>query len=542
MSDREYDAIIVGAGHNGLVCAGYLARAGLRVLVLERRPIVGGACATEELFPGYKFNTCAQGTRHVQPKIIHDLQLRKNGVGDVYLPDPSLFRPFPDGRHLFFWQDEARTDPSLFRPFPDGRHLFFWQDEARTVEEIRRYSRHDAAAYPAWVALQERILTIFEPYVMQEPPTLSEVFAKLRGTYDELLLEKILTTGRADMLDEFFELDILKACLVSSGDAGDPRAVGSAIPYVSYALVHIPDEYRDEYFAGIPRGGVGVITRAMANAAEGFGAEIRTNAEVRQILVAGGEARGVVLADGTRIGGRLVVSNADPKRTFLKLVGEQHLDAGFAAQIRRLRSNVAYLKFHAAVSELPDFSHYLGPSYEPRLGCRFYINPSVEAYEQAWRDAVNGIPSRRPVLSVQIMSIYDDTLAPPGQHVVSMFGMYAPVTPAHGTWDDLREAVGENFINIVTEYAPNFRRSITHWLAETPFDLERRVGLTGGNIHHVDVIPSQMLARRPLPGWSHYQTPVPRLWLCGAGTHPGGEVCGAPGHNAAQAILKQWKG
>lgn len=518
MADYDYDAIVVGAGHNGLVCAAYLARAGLRVLVLERRDIVGGACATEELFPGYKFNTCAQGTRHVQPKIIHDLQLRKNGVGEVIQPDPSVFRPFPDGRHLFFWMDEART-----------------------ADEIRRYSRHDAEAFPAWVELQERILTIFEPYVMQEPPTLSDVFAAVRGTDDELLLEKILTMGRADMLDEYFELDIVKASLVASGDAGDPRAIGSAIPYISYCLVHIPKEYEDEFFGGIPKGGVGVITRAMATAAESFGAEIRTNAEVRQVIIEHGQSRGVVLEDGTRIISKIVVSNADPKRTFLKLVGEQNLDADVATRIGRLRAKTAYMKFHASVDELPDFSSYLGPSYDPRLACRFYLQPSVETYEQAWLDALNGIPSREPVMSVQIMSIYDDTVAPPGKHAVSIFGHYAPVKPASGTWDDsLREQVGETFINTLTRYAPNFRRSITNWIAETPQDLERRVGLTNGNIHHIDVIPSQMLAKRPLPGWSHYQTSIPDLWLCGAGTHPGGEVCGAPGHNAAQAILRHW--
>jgi phytoene dehydrogenase-like protein len=518
MASFDYDAIVVGGGHNGLVTAGYLARAGLTVLVVERRPFVGGACVTEELFPGCHFNTCAQGTSSLVPKIIRDLDLPMHGLARFIQPDPALFRPFPDGRHLFFWRNEERT-----------------------VAEIRRHSPRDAEVYPRWLRFWERVLAIIEPFVLHEPPTLAELFRSVQGTDEEALLEKVVTTSRADLLDASFELDILKGCLVTSGDTGDPRAVGSAIPYMTYAVPKIGDA-TDELYTGIPPGGVGAITRALARSAASHGATIQTNVEVTGILVAGGRARGVRLADGTEITSRVVVSNADPKRTLLNLVGAEHLDAAFADRVRHLRTKVAYLKFHAVLSELPDFSRYLGTSYDPRLVCRFYINPSVESYEQAWLDAVNGRPSRRPLLSVQIMSIYDPTLAPPGRHVVSIFGQYAPVRPSEGTWDDWRERVGENMIDLVTEYAPNFRRAIVGWVAETPLDLERRVYLTNGNIHHVDLIPSQMLAHRPLDGWSHYATPIRDLWLCGAGTHPGGEVSGAPGHNAAHAIIKHLNG
>jgi phytoene dehydrogenase-like protein len=513
VASNDYDVIVVGGGHNGLVCAGYLARAGMRVLVLERRDVVGGACFTDELFPGYHFNTCAQGTSLLHPKITHDLELRKYGVKEIVSPDPSFFRPFPDGRHFFFWREEART-----------------------VEEIRRHSKHDAAAFPKFNALWRRVIGIFAPYLLSEPPTLAEVFARVRGTDDEQLLETFLTKGRADILEDHFELDILKAALVRSNDIGDPRAPGSGLPYMSECL-EVPEEYESDYINGFPIGGVGVLTQAMAQSAASKGATIRTGVEVARVLVDRGVARGVVLTDGTEITSKLVVSNADPKRTFLRLVGPENLDANFVGRVRRLRTRAAYFKFHASLRELPDFSHYLGRDYDPKLICRFYLQPSIDAYEQAWRDAVNGYPSRRPIMSVQIASIYDRTIVPPGRHLVNIFAHYAPTRLAEGTWDDWRERVGENIINLVTEYAPNFRDTLIDWVAVTPADLERQVYLTDGNIHHIDLSLNQMLAGRPLPGWSSYTTPVENLWLCGAGTHPGGEVSGAPGHNAAHAIL-----
>ena len=231
------------------------------------------------------------------------------------------------------------------------------------------------------------------------------------------------------------------------------------------------------------------------------------------------------------------MSNADPKRTFLGLVGPEQLPPEFVGAVERLRTRVAYLKFHASMRELPDFSRWLAADAHPRTIARVWLNESVEHYEQAWRDAADGLPSRSPVMSIQIPTLYDDSIAPPGKHVLSIFGMYAPVHPRDGTWDDLRQAVGEALIDEVSRYAPNFRDAIIDWQLFTPLDIERRVGLTDGNIHHLDMIPSQLFASRPLPGWSDYRTPIEGLWLCGAGTHPGGEVSGMPGHNAAKAIL-----
>jgi phytoene dehydrogenase-like protein len=509
----DYDAIIIGSGHNGLVAAGYLARAGRTVLVLERRAILGGACTTEELFPGFHFSACAFLCYALSPQIVRDLEMHKYG-----------FEVF-------------ELNPLELRPFPDGRHLTLWRDEQRNVEEIRKYSPRDAEALPKWNALWRRAAAIIQPYLLQEPPTLADLFRRVQGTNDEALLETILTTSYADLLDAWFESDLVKAALVHSGDTGDPRQIGSAYPAANLAAGST-DIAAVGNTVGIVKGGMGALTQALARSAESHGVVMRTEAEVQRVLIEAGEARGVMLTDGTAITSKIVISNADPKRTYLGLVGEDYLDSSFLGSVRRLRTRVSYLKFHAAMHELPDFSAYLGQDADPRYLARIWINPSLEYYERAWHDAVNGEPAARPVMSIQIPSIYDDSVAPPGKHTLSILAQYAPVQLAEGTWDQRRHEVGENLIATVSAYAPNFRDAIIDWQLFTPLDLERRVYLTDGNIHHLDMIPSQVYAARPLPGWSHYQTPIRNLWLCGAGTHPGGEVSGAPGHNAAHAILR----
>ena len=378
------------------------------------------------------------------------------------------------------------------------------------------------------------------PYRLRTPPTLADLFAEVHGTDDEPILERLVTTSFADLLDEWFESDIVKAALVHSGDVGDPRGVGTSYPSANLAGGSMDVMADVGNTVGIVRGGMGSITRAMARSAEAHGATIRTNAEVRRVLVEDGRATGVELVDGSVVRAKAVVSNADPKRTFLRLVDAADLPADFRASVERLSTKVSYLKFHAAMRELPDFSRFLGPEYDPRMIARVWLNPSVEYYEQAWHDAVGGEPSRAPVMSIQIPSTYDDSISPPGRHVLSIFGMYAPVHPTRGSWDELRQETGERLIDAVTQYAPNFRSAILEWQLFTPLDLERRVGLTDGNIHHLDMIPAQLFASRPLTGWGDYRTPIEGLWLCGAGTHPGGEVSGMPGHNAAHEIIKSW--
>ncbi len=512
----ERDVVIIGAGHNGLVTAAYLANAGLDVEVLERRSIIGGACATEELFPGYRFSSCSFLCYALAPVIVRDLELRRHGL------------------HIY------DLEPLEFRPFPDGRHLILYREEARNVEAIRSFSERDADTYPRWNAMWERAAAIVDAFRMRRPPTLADLFERARASGDVPLLERLLTTGFADLLDETFESEYVKAALVHSGDVGDPRGVGTSWPTANLAGGAIDILAEAGNTVGIVRGGMGAISAAIASAARERGAAIRTDCEVTRILVEDRRAVGVDLASGERVAARAVVSNADPKRTFLRLLGADDLEPAFRRSVERLRTSVSYLKFHATLRELPDFSRWLPATAPPRTLARIWINPSVASYEQAWRDAADGRPSRAPVMSIQIPTLYDDTIAPAGRHVLSIFAMFAPVTPRDGSWDDLRASVGEDLIQAVTAYAPNFREAIDDWMVLTPLDLERRVGLTDGNIHHLDMIPSQLFSARPLPGWADYRTPIKGLWLCGAGTHPGGEVSGVPGHNAAAAILEAW--
>lgn len=508
----QYDVVIVGAGHNGLVAATYLGRAGLRVLVLERRPVIGGACITEELFPGYRLSSCSYICHLLQEKVITDLELPKHGF-EVY--------------HL---------EPARFQPFPDGRYLLSWENHQKTAAEIARYSEQDARAYGDWIDFWERAARLLHPYFLTPPPSYAEIMARVRGTEEEELVEILLTRSMRDLVEEYFESDVTRAFTLSVQDIGDPRAPGSPLCY-AYIRVNL---LSNPQYVGIVKGGMGGITQAMANAAREAGVEIRSGTEVKSILLKNGEARGVLLQNGEEISSTLTVSNADPKRTFLRLVPRESLDPAFVKQVKRISTKAAYLKFHAAINEVPDFSRYLGKDFDPRYLAQVKIAPSIEYFEQSWQDAKEGRPSSCPLMEVQIPSVYDPTLAPSGHHVVSIWVLYAPPHLREGTWDEKRQEVGEHLIDTLTSYAPNFRRSLLHWQLFTPYDIEQRVGLTDGNIRHIDIIPHQMFARRPLPGWSRYRTPIPRLYLCGAGTHPGGEVTGAPGHNAAQVILQDW--
>ncbi|MGH2535539.1 MAG: phytoene desaturase family protein [Thermomicrobiales bacterium] len=509
MASYDFDAVVVGAGHNGLACAWYLGRAGLRVLVLERREIVGGACVTEELWPGFRVPTCAYSCYLLQSRVIEDMQLRRHG-----------FEVFP-------------RLVGAFAPFPDGRFILAFSDEERMAEQLARFSRRDAESFPRYLALGRRMAELLRPYLLTPPPTLADLVERVRATADEALLERMLFGNVMDLLDEYFESPQVKALFVMAWDAGDPAAPGSLLHRAyDWLSLFTPDED-----IGIVRGGMGGITQAMARAAEEIGVAIRTKVEVEQILVADGRARGVVLTDGEEIRVRVVVSNADPKRTFLRLVPRSALAPSFVRRVQGLKTQAAYLKFHAALRELPDFTAYFGGDFNPRWITAVRICPSVDYFRSSWEDAQRGRYSRTPVMSVQIPTVYDPDLAPPGHHVMSIWAQYAPVQPAVASWDELRPEAGEALIDHLGTYAPNIRDAIQEWMLLTPVDMERRVGMTDGNIRHLDMVSGQMLWSRPLPGWSHYRTPLAGLYLCGAGTHPGGEVTGAPGHNAAHVVL-----
>jgi phytoene dehydrogenase-like protein len=504
MATRSWDVVIVGGGHNGLACASYLARGGLTVLVLERLERLGGAVATEEVFPGFRPPYCAYICYLMQDKIIQDLQLHDHG-----------FATYP-------------MDAFLFNPFPDGSRLISWSEKERTFEEVRRFSERDADAYLAWMDFWERAAALVHRYLFRSPPTFAEVARDVAGTPDEEVWERMLTMSMRDLVDEYFEDDHVKAAFIHAHDAGDPSAPGSifAVAYPRMSLLGNPEN------TGIPRGGMGAVAQAMARAARARNVELRTNAPVRKILIEDGRAIGVVLESGEVVRASTVVSNADPKRTYLSLVGPEQLDPAFVHKVTKLTTRAGCVKVLAALKELPDFRRYLGDDYDPRIAAYTKICPSVDYFQAAWDDCKSGRIPKAPILNVQIPSVYDPTLAPEGMHVLSSWSLYYPADLKEGTWEEAKKTIAEQHLAILSEYAPNFRRSVIDLVVNTPRDIESRIGMTDGNIRHIDMVPAQFFSRR-MP----YRSPIPGLYLCGAGTHPGGEVTAAPGHNCAQAIL-----
>ena len=505
----DHDAIIIGGGHNALVCAGYLARSGLDVLLIERRDFVGGATATEELFPGFRVSSCSYICHLLQAKVIDDLEMRKYG-----------FEVLP-------------LDPEPFQPYPDGRRLARWHSLERTQEELASFSLRDAAALPEWHAFWRRAASIVYPWFLRPPPTRDQLRDSVAGTEDAAFLDRLMTVSMGELVREFFEDEAVRGSFLQVQDVGDPEASGGAFCYTHIRC----DAFSRPADVGIVRGGMGMIANSLADSAREQGVQIRTGTIVERIVMDSDGARGVVLDDGTEISSKLVVSGADPKRTLLGLVGPDRLPAELVAPAREMRTRTSYLKFHAALDRLPDFSRYFPDSYDPRYIASMKICPSMDYYAKAWHEAASGRPASEPVMEVQIPSVIDDTLTEPGQHVMSVWGLYAPVRPRDGDWDQLRESVGESLIDVLCRYAPDLRDCLVDWSLFTPADLERRVWLTDGNIRHLDIVPEQYLDLRPMRGWGGYATPIEGLYLCGAGTHPGGEVTGACGHNAAHAIL-----
>lgn len=509
MTDARYDAIVVGGGHNGLVASFYLARAGLRVVTLERRDFVGGACATEELFPGYRVSSCSYVCWMLQPKVLGDMALERHGLT---------------------WQ---HLDPVTFNPYRDGSHAFFWNDDARTQESIARLNQHDADAYPQWNAFWYRAAGLLNPFLLQDPPTLDDVRAYAARVGEEELLDRVLTTPLADICAEHFEDTRVQAALVQVEDIGDPWKPGSA-----WTETYFHCGAFTGFGYSVVTGGMGAITAAMAAAVREQGGEIRTGSEVERILVDdNGRARGVRLAGGEELAADVVLSNADPKRTLLRLVEPGALPDDVGRRVEGLSTKTSYYKWHGVLGRLPDTSRYQGRQPEPREVSYIHIAPSLEHYRRAHQEASRGGPPREPIVHIQIPTVYDGSLTDRDGHVVSMWILYAPPHLATGSWDDRREEVGNQLIDYVTEFIPNFRQDLKDWVLFTPEDLEARVGLTDGNIRHLDTLPDQFLSGRPLEG-AGYATAIEGLYLCDAGTHPGGEVTGAPGHNAAHAVLR----
>ena len=521
----KYDAVIIGGGHNGLVTAAYLARAGRKVLVLERREMVGGCAVTEEIWPGYRVSTASYLTSLMQERIIDELELPRYG-----------------------YQVDAK-DPAFFSVFPDGRHFFMWQDRAKTLEEIAKFSKHDAEVYPAYEDQLERISQVVEGLLLTTPPNFPpqgigdfieylKLAARLRGlgSRDTVALVKIFTQSAAEFLDEWFESEQVKVTLATDGVIGangGPRSPGTAYILLHHCMGGVGG-HRGLW--GFVRGGMGAVSEAIAASAKAKGAEIRTNATVSRILVRDGRAWGVALESGEEIEAGMVASNLDPKLTFLWLLEERDLPSEFVEDIKTFRIEGTSCKINLALNGLPEFAAYPGAP-GPQHGATMHICPSIEYVERAWDDAKYGRPSERPLLELTIPTMYDPSLAPPGRHIMGIFLQYAPYTLRDATWDDLREPFGDRVINLIAEYAPNIHSIVEHRQVLTPLDLERRFGITGGNIFHGEMSLDQMFVMRPAAGWASYKTPIRSLYLCGSGAHPGGGVMGAPGYNCARAML-----
>jgi phytoene dehydrogenase-like protein len=519
-----YDALVVGGGHNGLTTAAYLARAGWKVLVLERRHVLGGAAVTEEVFPGFKFSVCSYVVSLLRPEIIRELGLPGHGL--EILPLDGTFTPLPDGDYLW------RTN-----------------DHAQTRREISRHSRLDAEAYDEYGKAMVDMGRFVKPMLGMTPPDptslaprgLADLLSMGRrftglSPRDRNNLVQLMTMSAVDLLDQWFETDVLKATMSASGIIGTFLGVRS--PGTAYVLLHHYMGEIDGAFRswGLARGGTGGISNAIAAAARAAGAEIRTGAPVARVLVRNGAAAGVVLDDGEELQARVVASSADPRRTFLGLVGEPELPPEFVEAIRRYKFRGSSGKVNLALDALPDFRALPGPG--PHLRGAISISPAVDYMERAFDEAKYGRYSRRPYIDIVIPSLTDPSVAPPGKHVMSCFVQYAPYHLAEGRWDDCREAFGDTVIETLAEYAPNIRDIILHRQIVTPLDLEREFGLSEGNIFQGELTLEQLFFLRPAPGWAQYRTPIRGLYLCGSGAHPGGGIMGAPGRNAAFAMVR----
>jgi phytoene dehydrogenase-like protein len=523
----DYDAIIIGGGHNGLVTAAYLARAGLRPLVLEKRHLVGGAAVTEEIFPGFKYTVFSYVVSLLRPEIVRDLNLPRHGL--EILPLESTFTPMENGDYLVRWGDHDAT---------------FW--------ELARHSRRDADNYDEYGRLMYQMAKAVKPILSAVPPDIDSFnprnlldIARLGrhflGLGDERLyaLVKLMTMSAADFLDEWFETEPLKATMSASGIIG--TYLGPRSPGTAYVLLHHYMGELDGVFRawGFAKGGTGMISESIANAARSLGATIRLNAAVDQVIIKNGRAVGVALAGGEEIYAPIVASSLDPRRTFLELVDETTLPAELVSDVRSFRFQGSSGKVNLALDGLPNFTSLPGDG--PHLRGAISISPTYDHLERAYDDAKYGHFSRRPYMDIIIPSLIDPHMAPPGKHVMSCFVQYAPYHLARGTWDEQREAFGDAVINTLAEFAPNIKDIILHRQVVTPLDIERITGLSEGNIFQGELSLSQLFFLRPASGWSQYRTPMAGYYQCGSGTHPGGGIMGASGRLAALEILKDVK-
>lgn len=525
---REYDAIIIGGGHNGLVTAAYLARARRSVLVLERRSILGGACVTEEIHPGFRGSTTSYVCSLLRPAVVEELRLHDHGF-------------------------ELLPCDTSFAPFPDGTSLLLGLDDDLDAQAIGRFSRKDAEAYPRFNAAMGRMADFLRATLDVTPPDLAspglgDAFELLKqglrvwrlSRADRELFIKVMTLSVESMLDEWFESPKLKANLAGSGTIGIYG--GPSTPGTAYVLLHhLLGEAGGEPGAwGFVRGGMGGVSQAMASAARSHGATLRTDAAVDHVMIEDGVARGVVLESGEEIRSRVVISNADPKRTYLDLVSPGELPEDFRRGIENFRCVGNSGKVNLALSALPDFTSLPGDG--PHLRGSIQICGGDMRYlERAFQDFCEGRPSAGPYMEIVIPSTVDDSLCDPGCHVMSISIKYMPMDLAEGEWKDREDELADLAVDVLSEYAPNMKDIVVGRHVLTPASLEEVYGLTGGNVFHGDMAADQLYSQRPLFGWAQYRAPIRNLYLCGAGAHPGGGVMGAAGRNASREIEKDFR-
>ena len=537
-SRRRYDCLIIGGGHNGLVAAAYLAKAGKSVCVLERRHVLGGCSATESLWPGFKISVASYVISLFRPEIIRELRLKEYGL--TILP----------------------RDPSSFTPLLDGRSLLMGPDERMTCREIAKFSQEDADSYPAYNRLLERVAAAIEPTFSRSAPDplplpaswrkigmgkklrdggkLLEIYRAIGQLGDDLLEAIELLVGAArPLLERWFRSEILRATLATDGVIG--AFASPSYPGTAYVLLHhvMGEAGGSRGVWGYVQGGMGGLATALAGACSDLGVEIRREAPVKQILVQKGRVVGVALADDSIIEAPIVASSVDAHLTFEQFLTPDDLPAEFRRAVARIDYASASAKINVALAELPSFACIPGTAVAPHHRGTIHLCPTLDYIEKAFDDAKYGAPSAEPVLEITLPSSVDRTLAPEGQHVMNIFVQYAPYRLAGGkSWDDIKEDFADRCLALVGRYAPNVPGAVLHRQILSPLDLERTFGLTGGNIMQGSMIPQQLFSMRPVPGWADHRTPIAGLYLCGAASHPGGGVLGACGRNAAEEILR----
>ncbi len=530
ISQRVYDAVVIGAGHNGLTAAAYLARGGLSTLVLERRKIVGGCCVTEEIAPGCRASTTSYIASMLRPEVISELRLADHGL-----------RMVP-------------CDPAIQVPFPDGHVVPWWAEHLRAREEFSKISLKDATRFAEVDDQLKKLARYLQPFFLEPPPEVdtssfkgwSELFRagrRFRGISSREIAQLVcfLTGSLGEFLDQNYESEKIKTMFLANnvyGKHGGPYQPGTAIGLLFHLLSG--GEHDLQGFYGHVMGGMGSITQALAAAGKKLGVEIRTGAPVARIEVRNGRAQSVVLEDGSEIRARMVLSNADPKRTFLKFVETKYLPEDFLFAVRGIKMDGPCAKVNMVLAEEPLFTG-TSPNATPLERTFYTLVPSLAFAERCYDIAKFGEIPEELWVDCVVSSNADASLAPPGKHILTCFVQYVPYRLRQGNWDENRELLGDRVVKKIGEYAPNVPGTVVARQVLTPLDLERTYGLTEGNIFHGDLRLEQLFFMRPVPGWSQYRTPIDGLYLCGAGAHPGGGVTGAPGRNAAHQALRDWK-